>query len=296
MKIVVSEKYSVNLGGHVFETGKFIAAARLAADEKNFVAPPSPRRQDLLLVHSPEWADKVISCKLTPDDEKLAEIPVTPEVSLAHQLACSGTALACELALKDGLGLHAGGGGHHAFRDHGEGFCILNDIAVGIEKLRKSGTIKKAAVVDLDAHQGNGTAGIFARTPEVFTFSMHEAAIFPEKKEKSSLDVELETGMGGKRYIELLAENLPKVLDGHKPELVVYLAGADCCEHDKLAGLKLKMDDLLARDEYVFRQCFSRRIPVAVVLGGGYAENPQDTIRIHAGTLSLAAEIRAKFC
>jgi acetoin utilization deacetylase AcuC-like enzyme len=296
LKIICSQKYSVQLAGHVFVPSKFVAAAQLlvergAITQGDIIEPPSPTREDLLLAHSPGWVDRLLSLSFTQEDEQLAELHITPEVVLAHSLHCGGSIRACEMALEGGLGLHCGGGSHHAFHDHGAGFCLLNDIAVGINKMRALGRIKKAAVVDLDAHQGDGTASIFSWDKDVFTFSMHGRNIFPEVKGKSSLDVELETGVYGEGYMEALSANLPAVLDGHKPELVVYLAGADVYMNDRLGGMRLTKDDISARDAYVAGECKKRSIPLAAVLGGGYAQTPDDTAAIHATTLFRAAEI-----
>ena len=202
----------------------------------------------------------------------------------------AGTVLACRHALQVGVGLHAGGGSHHAFRDHGEGFCVLNDIAVGIMKMREDGRMRRAAVIDLDAHQGNGTAAIFAAEPETFTFSMHQMDVYPPAKQRSSLDVALAAGTGDAEYLARLAGSLPKV-SAHRPELVVYQAGVDPWERDLLCGLKLTEKGLLARDTLVYESCRRRGIPVAVTLGGGYSRGSKETARLHARTLSVFAGI-----
>lgn len=298
--VIVSKKYAVNIGEHVFATEKFIRTARLLVSEgiigeKDLTEPALPSRQDLLLAHTPEWIEKIVDGKMTAADEELSEIPYSPEISAAHRLAVGGTILACESALGTGLGLHSGGGSHHAFSDHGEGFCILNDIAVAVRRMQKDGKIKRAMVVDLDVHQGNGTAAIFKNSPEVFTFSMHQKDIYPETKEKSSLDIELDSGTGDKEYLSLLSKNLPLSLENHKPDLVIYVAGADCYQKDQLGGLKLTFEGLKARDEMVFKECFTRKIPVAAVLGGGYAFDLDDTVKIHAQTLRSGLNLRGSF-
>lgn len=298
--VIVSKKYTVNIGEHVFATEKFIRAARLLVSEgtiteKDLMEPGLPSRDDLLLAHTPEWIEKVVDAKMAAADETISEIPYSPEISAAHQLAVGGTILACESALETGLGLHSGGGSHHAFADHGEGFCILNDIAVAVRRMQKDSKIKRAMAVDLDVHQGNGTAAIFRDSPEVFTFSMHQKDIYPEIKEKSSLDIELKKGAGDQEYLSLLSKNLPALLENHKPDLVIYVAGADCYQKDQLGGLKLTFEGLKARDEMVFKECFTRKIPVAVVLGGGYAFDPDDTVKIHARTLESGLKVRKSF-
>ena len=181
-------------------------------------------------------------------------------------------------------------GAHHAFRDHGEGYCVLNDIAIAILKLRKEGSIRRAAVVDLDAHQGNGTASIFAGDPGAFTFSMHQADIYPEKKERSTLDIELRAGTADAEYYDRLCRGLKAVMD-FKPELVVYQAGVDVWENDGLGGLKLTERGVLDRDMAVREACLLNHVPVVVTLGGGYGPTPEDTARLHARTLRLFAGI-----
>ncbi|OGS13287.1 MAG: hypothetical protein A2285_03070 [Elusimicrobia bacterium RIFOXYA12_FULL_57_11] len=199
-----------------------------------------------------------------------------------------GTIRATELALETGLGLNCGGGAHHAFGGHGEGFCLLNDIAVAVKKLLKRGRLERALVIDLDAHQGNGTAAIFRGDRRVFTFSMHQGDIYPEKKEQSSLDVELRAGTGDARYLALLKKHLPAVITRARPGLAVYVAGADVYRGDMLGGLGLTMAGIVKRDAFVFNECFRRGLPLAVVLSGGYAAKSGDTIRIHANTLRAA--------
>lgn len=293
IRFVYSPRYVVDIGDHVFSTEKFRLTAEAAAPGGRLVEPPEPAREDLLLAHDSSWVDKVISGRMSLADETLMELPFTPQVSLAHRLQLAGTILACRHALKAGVGLHVGGGSHHAFRGHGEGFCVLNDIAAGILKLRREGLIRRAAVVDLDVHQGNGTAAIFSGDPDTFTFSMHQEDIYPPVKEHSSLDVGLPAGVGDKEYLRHLAESLPKVF-ATKPELVVYQAGVDCWEGDLLGGLKLTEQGLRSRDELLSRECHRRGIPVAVTLGGGYGRNIKETARLHSRTLLVFAGLKAE--
>ena len=290
MRFIFSPKYVVNLGGHVFPTEKFALAAEALRGQGDFVAPEEPSRADLLLAHTPGWVDKVVSGKMSLDDETKMELPFSPALSLAHRLGAAGTIMACRDALTAGVGLHVGGGSHHAFADHAEGFCVVNDIACGILKMKAEGRIKRAAVIDLDVHQGNGTAAIFAGDRDVFTFSMHQEDLYPEKKERSSLDIGLKAGAGGKEYLPLLKEGLQKVF-AFKPDLVVYQAGVDCFENDVLGGLKLTKGDLATRDRLVRDACVARRVPAAVVLGGGYATFIGDTVALHVSTLRAFAQI-----
>ncbi|MBI5622599.1 MAG: histone deacetylase [Elusimicrobia bacterium] len=285
---IFSPKYVVDIGDHVFPTRKFGLAAALLKAEGEFVEPRPASREDLLLVHDPAWADKVLAGRMTLKDETLMEMPFTPEVSLAHRLQARGTLLAAEHALAAGVGLHVGGGSHHAFRGHAEGFCVLNDIALAVAAMLARGRIAKAAVVDLDVHQGNGTAAIFRDRPEVFTFSMHQESLYPFMKERSTLDVGLADKTGDEEYLAALERSLPRVFE-HRPELVVYQAGVDCAEGDLLGGLALSEAGILERDRRVVESCRKAAAPLVVTLGGGYCSDVDKTARMHAETLRLAA-------
>ncbi|MDE1975910.1 MAG: histone deacetylase [Elusimicrobia bacterium] len=288
---IYSPRYAVPIGGHVFPTRKFALAAEMLQGRGAFFEPKLPSRSELLLAHTPEWTDKILgTISMTLADQTRAELPFSPEVSAAHRLAYSGTILACRRALEDGVGLHVGGGSHHAFSDHGEGFCLLNDIAGGLLKMMAEGRVRRAAVVDLDVHQGNGTAAIFRGRPEIFTFSMHQEGIYPETPEPGSLDVGLPAGCRDREYLKALEENLPRAFAA-KPDLIVYQAGTDSAEDDALGGLKLTPDGLKRRDLMVREACRSFNVPAAVTLGGGYAADIRETARRHARTLLLFAGI-----
>lgn len=293
MRIVFSPKYTVRNSGHVFRTDKFEKTLRQLLREKlvaraEVMEPARPSRRDLELAHTRRWADKNLGFSFTPEDCARAELKITRAVAEAHLMNVGGTILAAGIALETGIGLNCGGGAHHAFRGHGEGFCLLNDIAVAIKKLLKEGRIKRALVIDLDAHQGNGTASIFRGDRRVFTFSMHQGDIYPLKKEKSSLDIELRAGTGDAPYLAALKKNLPRAMKLARPDLAVYVAGADVYKDDMLGGLKLTMGGIKKRDAFVFGQCRRRAVPVAVVLSGGYAKKFKDTVLIHSGTLAAA--------
>ncbi len=286
MRLFFSPKYAADIGDHVFPTRKFALVAKAMEGEGELVEPALPSRDDILLAHDEVWVDQVLDGRLTLEQETLLELPWSPAVSVAHQLQVSGTILACREALEQGVGLHIGGGSHHAFADHGEGFCVFNDIACGIFVMRRERRITRAAVIDLDVHHGNGTASLFAADPDVFTFSMHQQSLYPEHKPPSSLDVGLPDGLGDADYLERLEKNLPRVFE-HEPELVVYQAGVDCGEHDLLGGLKLTAAGLKRRDELVRDSCRRRGVPAAVTLGGGYAADLAETARLHAQTLGV---------
>lgn len=283
MRFIYSPAYAADIGKHVFPTRKFALTAELLRGAAPFVEPVAPSREDLLLAHTPAWVDKVLSGKMSLEDELSMELPFNPGVSRAHQLQVSGTIMACRDAVESGVGLHVGGGSHHAFADHGEGFCVLNDIACGIRRIGR-----RAAVIDLDVHQGNGTASIFAGESDVFTFSMHQQSLYPLVKPPSSLDVPLSDGLGDEGYLDFLEKHLPRVF-AHKPELIVYQAGVDCAQGDLLGGLRLTEEGLRQRDFLVRAAARTAGVPVAVTLGGGYAADVNDTARLHARTILLFA-------
>jgi acetoin utilization deacetylase AcuC-like enzyme len=204
--------------------------------------------------------------------------------------AVGGTIAAARFAIANGIGSNLAGGTHHAFADRGEGFCVLNDVAIAIQVLRREGLFQRAAIVDCDVHQGNGTATIFAADETVFTFSMHGAKNYPLFKVHSSLDVELEDNTGDEAYLGALTRNLPCVLE-HEPEIVFYLAGADPYSGDRLGRLAVSIDGLRARDEYVLQTCQTRALPLVTVMSGGYGENISDTVEIHCNTIRAARSI-----
>ncbi len=287
-RVVYSPKYNVKYGEHAFSTDKFRLSAEACRPFAEIIEPVEPTREELLLVHAPDWVEKIMAGMISRADEVRLELPFNQDIALAHRLAAGGTFLALQHALETGIGLHAGGGAHHAFRDHGEGYCAVNDIAYAIVKARKEGLIQRAAVVDLDVHQGNGTASIFRGDPDTFTFSMHQYGIYPERRVASSLDIELVPGTGDAAYYDKLKHALREVA-AFKPDLIVYQSGVDVWEKDKLGGLALTEAGIKDRDHAVLETCRLCRIPVVVTLGGGYGPTPEDTARLHATTLKLFA-------
>jgi acetoin utilization deacetylase AcuC-like enzyme len=200
-----------------------------------------------------------------------------------------GTALASRLALEHGRAAHLGGGFHHAFPDHGEGFCLINDVAIAIRMLQRDAAVTRALVVDLDVHHGNGTAAIFKDDDAVFTFSMHQQQNYPAWKPPGDLDVGLADGTGDDEYLALLEQHLPAILDTHRPDIVLYLAGADPYREDQLGGLGLTIDGLRRRDAFVIASAAHARVPLAITLAGGYARRTDDTVEIHCNTVRVAA-------
>ncbi|MEO0079655.1 MAG: histone deacetylase [candidate division WOR-3 bacterium] len=287
MRFVYSERYRIDIGIHVFPTDKYrMVRDRLIGEglarPEDFIEPPEPNLDDIRLVHTREYVEDMLNLRWTSRTVR-SELPLTWEIIQASLLHASGTVLACKLALEDGIAMHIGGGFHHAFSDHGEGFCYVNDIAVAIRRLQKDGRVERTAVIDCDLHQGNGTARIFQNDPTVYTFSIHQEHLYPVK-EQSDLDIGLDDETGDDVYLGHIKTAVPKILDQHKPQLVVYVAGADPYKEDQLGSLRLTKRGLSLRDRIVLEECHKRKIPVVPVMAGGYSLNKQDTIDIHFNT------------
>ena len=292
-RFIYSPHYYCDIGAHVFPTAKFrLLRDRLSKDRdippKAFLAPEPCAAEDAGLVHTPAYLEDLLALRFTPRTAA-SELPISQEIVNAYFLAAGGTILACEKALEGGLAMNLTGGFHHAFPDHAEGFCYLNDVAIAIRKMQQSGRVTRAAVIDCDLHQGNGTAFIFQESPSVFTFSIHQENLYPIKQQ-SDLDIALEDGVGDDEYLDRLREHVPRILEEHRPELALYLAGADPYEDDQLGDLKLTIEGLRRRDELVVETCAERSIPLAAVLAGGYALDTEDTLRIHHGTCRVMWE------
>jgi acetoin utilization deacetylase AcuC-like enzyme len=287
MRFVYSDRYKLDLGAHVFQTERYgmVRDNLLATNQavpSDFIEPPEPDLADVQLVHTKEYLEDLLNLRWSPRTVH-SEIPLTAEVVNGFMLFAAGTVAACRIALEDKVAMHIGGGWHHAFADHGEGFCYINDIAVGIRKMQQEKKIERAAVIDCDLHQGNGTARIFQGDPTVFTFSIHQERLYPIK-ERSDLDIGLDEETGDDVYTEQLQGVVGKILAQHKPELVVYVAGADPYKCDQLGALRLTKRGLAFRDRLVIEGCYRRGIPVATVTSGGYALDPKDTADIHTNT------------
>lgn len=296
MKLVYSDKYLVDIGAHVFPTEKYkLIKERLIKDgiatDADIVEPKKASDEDVLLVHTKDYVRKLKEGTLSIFEIFKLEIPYSKKIAEAAWICAGGTINTCRNALKEGIGVHIGGGFHHAYPDHGEGFCVLNDIAIGIRKMQKDKMIKKAAVIDCDLHQGNGTAAIFQGDKSVYTFSIHQEANYPMPKEMSDLDIGLPDKVKDKEYLEHLKKHVPKILKDLNPDLVVYLAGADPYEKDQLGGLSLTIGGLKKRDELVITEAREKEIPVVIVFGGGYAYNVEDTVTIHSNTIKVALHL-----
>ena len=260
------------------------------AEPGDFVEPPPASDDDIALVHHREYLRRLQAGKLSYLEVLRLEIPYSPELVQAVWLCTGGSILAGRLALEDGVGVNVGGGFHHAYPDHGEGFCVLNDFAVAIRRLQKDKTIEQAMTVDCDVHQGNGTAAIFGGDHTVFTLSIHQENNYPYPKPPSSLDINLRDGVGDEEYLRELTQGLDRALAEFRPDLIFYLAGADPYRDDQLGGLKLSLEGLEKRDRLVFEKARQKNIPVAVTLAGGYARQLEDTIQIHSNTIRVAKE------
>ncbi len=295
MKIVYSDEYFADIGFHVFPLQKYhLIKETLLQDkvitENDIIAPVFPDFNELKIVHSDIYVDDLMHAR--PTNRLLrSEMPISKDIINAQTLSAAGTHLAARTAIEGRtVCFHDGGGFHHAFADHAEGFCYVNDIAYGAKKVLQEKLVKKVVVIDCDLHQGNGTARIFQNDPQVFTFSIHQENLYPVK-EISNLDIGLDNGIGDEDYLNLLNQGLVKIFKEFKPEFVICLAGADPYLYDQLGNLALTIDGLKKRDALVLNRCYEEKVPVAIVLGGGYATKVNDTVTIHANTARVAKDI-----
>ena len=296
MQVFYTPRYYAEIGeGHVFPIRKFeLVRDRLLAEGTlklpEIIEPFPALLKDVLLVHTEDYVTRLCNGQLTSKELRRLGLPWSESLVRRSFYAVGGTQAASDAALAAGCGSNLAGGTHHSFADRGEGFCVLNDVAIAIRSLRVRNRIRRAAIVDCDVHQGNGTATIFAGDHETFTFSMHGANNYPLFKAQSTLDVELPDGTGDDEYLETLAQHLPAVF-AHDPEIVFYLAGADPFAKDKLGRLALSIDGLRERDSYVLRECYEREVPVVTVMSGGYGKDINDTIEIHCNTSRMARKV-----
>jgi acetoin utilization deacetylase AcuC-like enzyme len=294
-KLVYHDGYDLNLGAHVFPSQKYrmIRDRMLAegfAEESDFVAPEPASDDDLFLAHERGWITRLKCGTLDYLELMKLEIPYSQKMVDAFWLAAGGTTLAARLALDSGVGFNIGGGFHHAYPGHGEGFCAIHDVAVAIRKLQQEKRIERAMVIDVDVHHGNGTAAIFIQDPTVFTLSIHQFHNYPSHKPPSTIDIHLEDGVGDDEYLERLGQACRRAFDEFRPQLLMYVAGADPYCQDQLGGLTLTMEGLRSRDRLVLSLAREHRTPVAITLAGGYAMDVADTVTIHTNTARVAAE------
>jgi len=328
-KLVYSNDYYLPIGAHVFPAEKYRLVHRhllnsQLAEPADFVTPNAAADEDILLVHTREYVQKLKTGTLSAMEELQMEVPYSPELVNAFWLAAGGSILAADLALGEGLAFNLGGGFHHAYPDHGEGFCVIHDVAVAIKRMHQEGKLNRAMTVDLDVHHGNGTAAIFPPKNrrgnplpsasgvrpdlrrggtnlemlgasdgelEVFTISLHQAHNYPSYKPPSSIDVHLPDGTNDQEYLGWLDQSLSSAFRHFEPELICYIAGADPYREDQLGGLALTIEGLKQRDELVFRAGQSRGIPVMVTFAGGYARHVEDTVTIHSNTVVAARDV-----
>ncbi len=294
-KLVYHDRYDLNLGAHVFPSQKYrlVHDALLAegiADASDFLTPEPAKDEDVLLVHGREYVHKLKTGTLSYAEQLRMEIPYSLELIEACWLAAGGSILAARRAVADGWAANIGGGFHHAYPDHGEGFCVLHDVAIAIRRLQFDRAIESAMVIDTDVHQGNGTAAIFGGDGTVFTVSIHQENNYPYPKPPSNLDIDLEDGVGDDDYIAILEKNLHQAFEEFQPGLIFYIGGADPYREDQLGGLALTLEGLKRRDSLVFDYARRLRIPLAITLAGGYARRVADTVRIHVGTILAARD------
>jgi acetoin utilization deacetylase AcuC-like enzyme len=293
MRVSYTPRYYADIGeGHVFPIRKFeLVRDRLLHEgtlrPADIIEPQPATLQDVLLVHTEDYVTRLRSGTLTARELRRLGLPWSKALVRRSFLAAGGTINAARWALEDGIGSNLAGGTHHAFPDRGEGFCVLNDVAIAIRAMRRDGLIQRAAIIDCDVHQGNGTATIFEGDETVFTFSMHGAKNYPLFKARSTLDVELADETTDETYLETLAKHLPSVF-AHTPDIIFYLGGADPYVGDRLGRLALTIEGLRARDELVINECRARHVPVATVMSGGYAAEISDTVEIHCNTIRAA--------
>lgn len=295
-RLFYSPYYYADIGeGHVFPIKKFelvrdrlLKEGTLSIDE---IFEPEPAKvEDVLLVHTEDYVTRLINGDLNAKEVRKLGLPWSKSLVRRSFLATSGTIEAAKFALESGVASNLAGGTHHSFPDRGEGFCVLNDVAVAIRVLQKEKLANRFLIVDCDVHQGNGTAFIFAGEETVFTFSMHGAKNYPLHKEISNLDIELPDKTGDREYIETLEEALPRIFV-HDPDIIFYLGGADPFEKDKLGRLALTMEGLMKRDETVLRFAKENHTPIVTVMSGGYALDINDTVEIHSNTIRAVKKV-----
>lgn len=294
MKCCYSLSYEVELPpGHPFPMSKYPLLKSLLLAEGT-IAPgdilePEPLHTATLeLVHTREYLSKLATSSLSPTETRRLGLPWSEALWRRSRMASAGTLLAARTALDEGLAANLAGGTHHAFADHGEGFCVINDVAIAVAQLRAEGAVRRAVIIDLDVHQGNGTAAIFESSDEIFTFSMHGEHNYPLVKMRSKLDVPLRDGVSDAEYIEELEKHLPAVLERSAPDIAFYLAGVDVAAGDRYGKLALTEAGIRQRDRFVIDALRRRGVPLGIVLAGGYAATRSRTAELHANVFREA--------
>ncbi|MEM7587914.1 MAG: histone deacetylase [Acidobacteriota bacterium] len=270
---------------------RLLREAVAVAELGQLVEPAAATDEEILRVHDADYLERLVAGRLSERDVRRIGFPWSPQMVERSRRSVGGTLGACRAALDDGVAVNLAGGTHHAFRDHGQGFCVLNDAAIAARALQAEGFARRVLVIDCDVHQGDGTAALFERDPTVFTMSMHGKRNFPFQKQHSDLDIALEDGTGDAAYLAALAKGLDQAFREAAADLVIYLAGADPYEGDRLGRLALSAPGLEQRDRMVLQRCRQRRLPVAVVMAGGYAPDVDDIVAIHLATVRTAARL-----
>ncbi len=258
---------------------------------ENFFEPEIPNDKYIVAVHDPEYFYDLLNIKIPAKEARKIGFPLSEDLVHRERIIADGTMKGSEFALEYGIAMNIAGGTHHAYTNRGEAFCMLNDQAIGARYLQAKNLAKKILIVDLDVHQGNGTAEIFQNDTSVFTFSMHGASNYPFKKENSDLDIPLEKGTGDAEYLSILKETLPKLIATEKPDFIFYLCGVDVITSDKLGTLAMTVEGCRKRDEFVLETCHKLQIPVQCSMGGGYSPDIKTIIEAHANTFRAAREI-----
>ncbi|WP_341227804.1 histone deacetylase [uncultured Arcticibacterium sp.] len=297
LKIAFSPIYIYELpDGHRFPMEKYeLIPAQLLHEgtvtEENFFHPTALEDEQILLTHTAEFLNKLKTQTLSRKEIRAIGFPMSAKLIDRGRYIANGTLQCARYAIEHGIAMNIAGGTHHSYADRGEGFCIYNDIAIAANILLKEGTFSKILIVDLDVHQGNGTAKIFENEPRVFTFSMHGAKNYPLRKEKSDLDIGLEDNTTDKFYLKTLKDVLPKIMEDVKPEMVFYLSGVDILETDKLGRLSVSIEGCKERDRFVLQTCKDLNLPLCISMGGGYSPAIRDIVEAHANTFRLANDI-----
>ena len=295
MKIFYTDHYVLPLpAGHRFPMAKYsllrqrVEEARLAG-EGGLRKPHVATNEEILRAHDHGYLERVANGQLSARELRRIGFPWTPQMVERSRRSAGATIEACRAALDEGVGVNLAGGTHHAFRDHGEGYCVFNDSAIAALAMQAEGRARRILILDCDVHQGNGTASILANDATVFTFSIHAAKNFPFRKEASDIDIELPDGTGDAGYLHVLEQGVRDAITASRPDMAIYLAGADPYVGDRLGRLSLTKEGLQARDRKVFELCRAASVPFAVVMAGGYSSDIADTVDIHFATVEIAA-------
>lgn len=294
MRICYSDRYAVPIPPtHPFPMPKYrMVRDRLLAEGSithwHLTEPPLASDEDILLIHTEDYWLRCARGELSIQEVRRIGFPWSEALVRRSRAAVQGTILAARNAVRDGLASNLAGGTHHAYPDHGEGYCVLNDIAIATRVLQREELAQRIAVIDCDVHQGNGTAAIFQNDPNVFTFSIHGEKNFPARKEQSKFDINLPNGVSDEQYLAILQQHIPQILDDFQPDFIFYQAGVDPFEGDRLGKLKLTIEGLKRRDEFVIAACRERGLPVVTTMGGGYAKEITHTVEAHCNTVRVA--------